>query len=119
MAPAQNGEKANGAEKVHSISHASSTTSVDTGEKLAGKAKPKPDALKLKPTKADRQGVANAFERHSQVIHARVKPLPNQSGAGDGTFWETQRWGRLRDDLKTLRSAGMSVATSKNMCYVC
>jgi hypothetical protein len=106
MAPTQNGEKANGAEVVNGISHASSaTTTVDTGEKLASRANPKPAPLKLKPTNADRQGVANAFERHAQVIHAKVKPLPNQTGAG--TFYETKRWGKLRDDIKTLRSAGM------------
>ncbi|KAH6847782.1 heme peroxidase [Chaetomium sp. MPI-CAGE-AT-0009] len=113
MAPTQNGngEKANGAQKVTPISHASPTTPIDVGERLAGKAKPKPGALKLKSTKADNKGVANAFERHSQVLQARVKPLPTQNGGG--TFYETPRWGKLRDDIKTLRSADLK--TLKNM----
>ena len=106
MAPGQNGAKANGAEEVSTVSHASATTPIDIGERLAGRAKPKPTPpVELKPIKADRQGVANAFERYSQVMHARVKPLPNQGGAG--TFYETKRWGKLRNDIKGLRSAGM------------
>jgi hypothetical protein len=104
MAYTQNGEKANGAEKLSSTSQASSTTPIEIGERLAGKAKPKPNALKLEPTKADKKGVANAFERHSQVLQARVKPLPTQ--AGTGTFYENPRWGKLRNDLKALRIAG-------------
>ncbi|KAK4156010.1 linoleate diol synthase [Chaetomidium leptoderma] len=103
MAPTLNGEKANGAEAAKTINHAIAAVSTDAGERLASKAKPQAGPLKLKPTKADKQGVANAFERHGQVIHARVKPLPTQSGAG--TFYETARWGRLRDDIKTLRAA--------------
>ena len=106
MAPTQNGDKANGANEVPGVSHASATTPIDIGERLAGRAKPKPTPLELSPIKADRKGVANAFERYGQVMHARVKPLPNQGGAG--TFYETKRWGKLRDDIKGLRSAGMS-----------
>ncbi|KAL2127864.1 hypothetical protein VTI74DRAFT_10040 [Chaetomium olivicolor] len=103
MAYPQNGEKTNGAAAVNNVANASSTTSVDIGEKLASRAKPKPTPLKLKHTKPDRQGVANALERYGQVVHAKVKPLPNQAGAG--TFSETKRWGKLRDDIKALRSA--------------
>lgn len=117
MAPAQYGEKANGAEKSSSISHASSTTPIDVGERLSSKAKPKPNPLKLKPTKADRKGVANAFERHSQVLQARVKPLPTQ--AGTGTFYETPRWGKLRDDLKALRVAGTAFGNPRQRTCVC
>lgn len=108
MAPYQNGEKANGTEVVSNSSHASSTATADEGKRLASQTKPKPSLLKLKPTKADKQGVANAFERYGQVMHARVKPLPNQGSgpAGGGTFYETKRWGKLRTDLKTLRTAG-------------
>ncbi|KAL2192551.1 heme peroxidase [Corynascus similis CBS 632.67] len=102
MARTQHREKANGAVKVRSIS-SGSTASVDTGEKLASQAKPKPVALKLKPTKANKQGVANAFEHYGQVIQAKVQPLPNQNQLGMGTA--PKRWGKLKDDLKTLRSA--------------
>ncbi|KAK3293120.1 heme peroxidase [Chaetomium fimeti] len=116
MAPTQNGEKANGAEKVTPISHASPLTPIDVGERLAGKSKPKPNAPKLKPTKADSKGVANAFERHSQVLQARVKPLPTQAGAG--TFYETARWGRLRDDIKALRSADFKTLRKMLMAKV-
>ena len=104
MAPTQNGEKTNGAGKPNGVSHASPTTPIHIGERLSSKAKPKPNALKLKPTKADKEGVANAFERHSQIIQARVKPLPTQAGVG--TFYETPRWGKLRNDVKALRIAG-------------
>lgn len=106
MAPTQNGEKANGSHVVDRISQPSLKSPVDTGEKLSSRAKPQPRPLKLKPTKADRQGVANAFERHGQLLHSRIQPLPHQNGAG--TFYETPRWGKLRDDIKALRSAGMS-----------
>lgn len=100
----QNGEKAaNGANGVHGSVHASSKKSSDT-EKLASRASPKPSPRVLKPTKADREGVANAFERYGQVIHATVQPLPNQGGAG--TFSEAKKWGKLKADIKQLRSAG-------------
>ncbi|KAK3385880.1 heme peroxidase [Podospora didyma] len=100
MSSYQNGASAtNGANGVKPSS--STATSIDSGEKLATHAKPKPVPLKLKPTKADRKGVANAFERHGQVIHAVVQPLPNQGGAG--TFSENKKWGKLKDDLKNLR----------------
>jgi hypothetical protein len=105
MAPTQNGEKTNGSHIVDSISPAKSKSSVDSGEKLSSLAKPRPAAPKPKSTKADKQGVANAFERHGQLLHARVKPLPHQNGAG--TFYETARWGKLRNDIKSLRAAGM------------
>ncbi|KAK3900043.1 linoleate diol synthase [Staphylotrichum tortipilum] len=101
MAPEQNGEKTNG--QVNGASHASPTTPIEIGERLAGKAKPKPAKPKQKPTKADKKGVANAFKQHGQVLQAVVKPLPNQGGAG--TFYEKKRWGKLRDDVKTLRSS--------------
>jgi hypothetical protein len=107
MAPAQNGEHANGASKVSSYNSSSSAGSVDTGEKLASHAKPKPALLKLKPTGPDRQGVANALERYAQVLHAKVVPLPNQTGGNGSTFYTGKRWGKLRADLRTLRSAGM------------
>ncbi|KAJ4291264.1 hypothetical protein N0V88_006265 [Collariella sp. IMI 366227] len=114
MAYPQNGEKSNGTEVVNARSHPSSTTSTKpTGstENLASRAKPQPGLLKLKPTKADKQGVANALERHGQVIHARAKPLPSQAGVG--TFYETKRWGKLRDDIKRLRAADLK--TLKNV----
>ncbi|KAK4101146.1 heme peroxidase, partial [Parathielavia hyrcaniae] len=103
MAPVQNGEKANGADVVNGTSHASSAPSTDKCENLASRAQPKPVPLKLKPTKADRQGVANAFEHYAQVIHAKVQPLPNQAPGGAGT--EPKQWGKLKNDLKTLRRA--------------
>ncbi|KAK4120585.1 heme peroxidase [Parathielavia appendiculata] len=102
MAPVQNGEKINGAHVVNTVSHASSTPSIDTGEKVASRANPKPTALKLAPTNADRHGVANAFERYAQVIHAKVQPLPNQAPGGAGT--EPKRWGKIKNDIKTLRA---------------
>jgi hypothetical protein len=105
MAPTQNGEKTNGSHAVDSISPTNSKSSVDSGEKLSSHAKPRPAPPKPTSTKADKQGVANAFERHGQLLHARVKPLPHQNGAG--TFYETARWGKLRNDLKSLRAAGM------------
>jgi hypothetical protein len=105
MAPTQtNGEKVNG---VNGASHASPTTPINIGERLASKAKPKPSPLKLKPTTPDKKGVANAFERYGQLMHARVKPLPTQNGAA-GTFYETKRWGKIRDDIFALRGAGTS-----------
>lgn len=108
MAPTQNGEKPNngaGVGEVNGPSHATSTSSIDTAEKLASKAKPQPGPLKLKPTNPDRQGIANALERYGQVIHAKGQPLPNQVGPGS-TFTFGRRWGSLRDDFKTLRFAG-------------
>ena len=109
MAPTQNGEKVNGTSTVDAVNGASPTTPIDIGERLASKTKPRPSALKIKPATADKQGVANAFERYAQVIHARAKPLPTQAGAG--TFYETKRWGKLRDDIKALRSAGTLTRT--------
>lgn len=105
----QNGEKISNGDvsKVgNSTSPSRSTISRDVGEKVASQAKPKPNLLKLEPTKPNRQGVANALARYSQVIHAKVQPLPNQGGAG--TFSENKKWGKLRQDLKTLRGAGES-----------
>ncbi|KAL2163210.1 hypothetical protein VTH06DRAFT_5266 [Thermothelomyces fergusii] len=99
MAPTQNREKTNGTVKADSIS-SSSTSSIDKGEKLASKAKLKPTPRKVKPTGADRKGVANAFEQYAQVIQAKVEPLANQAGAGTAP----PRWGKLSTDLKTLRS---------------
>lgn len=98
------GEKA-GTAVANGSSHASALTPIDIGEKLASRAKPKPTPLKHKPTKPNRQGVANALERYGQIIHAAVQPLPNQEGAG--TFSEDKKWGKLSNDLKTLRLAGM------------
>ena len=109
MAPTQNGEKVNGTSTVDAVNGASPTTPIDIGERLASKTKPRPSALKIKPATADKQGVANAFERYAQVMHARAKPLPTQAGAG--TFYETKRWGKLRDDIKALRSAGTLTRT--------
>ncbi len=109
MAPTQNGEKVNGTSTVNAINGASPTTPIEIGERLATKTKPKPSPLKIKPATADKQGVANAFERYAQVMHARAKPLPTQAGAG--TFYEGKRWGKLRDDIKALRSAGTLTGT--------
>ncbi|KAK0729630.1 heme peroxidase [Lasiosphaeris hirsuta] len=106
MATYQNGASAtNGTDHSNGVngSKGSSSASSDFGEKVASKAKPKPVALKLKPTKADRQGVANAFEHHGQIIQASVQPLPNQDGAG--TFSQNGKWGKLSADIKTLRLA--------------
>ncbi|AEO59650.1 hypothetical protein MYCTH_2094824 [Thermothelomyces thermophilus ATCC 42464] len=110
MARIHNRGKANGAVGVDSI-NANSTASVDKAEKLASKAKPKPVPLKLKPTKADRKGVANAFERHAQVIHAKVEPPASQAGAGTAP----RRWGKLSTVLKTLRSNAPDWKTLKTM----
>lgn len=101
------GEKAINGTTVTAVSGSShSTLPASTGavESLAGQAKPTPTLLKLKPTRADKQGVANALERHGQLIHPTVQPLPSQ--VGGGTFSENKKWGKLRDDLKALRSAG-------------
>lgn len=95
------GEKTNGAMKEESVG-SSSAASINKGEKLASKAKPKPTPRKVKPTTADRKGVANAFEKHGQVIHAKVEPLATQVGAGTAP----PRWGKLSTDLRTLRSKG-------------
>ncbi|KAL1836745.1 hypothetical protein VTJ49DRAFT_4720 [Mycothermus thermophilus] len=112
MASTQNGDKVNGTHAVSSVSSGNSkTTAVDTAERLASQAKPRPKPRKIKPTKADKEGVANALEQHAQILHARIKPLPNQIGSG--TFDETKRWGKLRNDLKALRSA--DVKTLKHM----
>ncbi|KAL2021894.1 hypothetical protein VTK56DRAFT_6489 [Thermocarpiscus australiensis] len=94
-------EKINGSEKVNSPNASRYTNSTDFGEKLASRAKPKPTPLKVKPTKADRKGITNAFEQYGQVIQATVQPLPNQVGGGT----KGRKWGKLKDDIKTLRSA--------------
>ena len=73
-------------------------------ERLATQTNPKPTPLELKPTPANRNGVANAFERFPQVIQSTVQPLPNQQGAG--TFSENGKWGKFRNDITTLRLAG-------------
>lgn len=106
----QNGEKTSNGDVtkvVNGTSPSRSTISRDVGEKVASQAKPKPNLLKLESTKPNRQGVANALARYGQVIHATVQPLPNQGGAG--TFSENKKWGKLRQDLKTLRGAGESM----------
>jgi len=96
----------NGAGAVDGSKHPSAASSDDKFERLASQANPKPGLRKVKHTKPTREGVANAFEQHGQVIQAVVKPLPNQVGAG--TFSENKKWGKLKDDLKTLRLAGKS-----------
>lgn len=106
MASTPNGGKTNGASDVtRSVDRVGSPAPTETGEKLASKAKPKPTPRKIKPTNPDRHGVANAFEQYGQVLHARVKPLPNQLMANGMTFYETRRWGKLKDDIMTLRRA--------------
>ncbi|KAK0714040.1 heme peroxidase [Lasiosphaeria miniovina] len=103
MASYQNGSSAtNGSEKTNG-SKLPARSSSSHGERLASQAKPKPAPLKLKQTKANREGVTNAFERYGQVIHAAVEPLPVQGGAG--TFSENKKWTKLRTDLKNLRVA--------------
>jgi hypothetical protein len=111
MAPTLNGEKTNGSNVVDSITPTKPKSPVDSAEMLSSLAKPRPAPPKPTPTKADKQGVANAFERHGQLLHARVKPLPHQNGAG--TFYETERWGKLRNDIKSLRAAGMLTADAQ------
>jgi len=104
MEPYKNGATT-GSEAVNgSKSSAPSTASVDTGEKLASLAKPKPTPRIIKSTKADRKGVKNVFEQYAQVIQATVQPLPTQ----DGTGTKKKEWGKILDDLKGLRGAGMS-----------
>jgi hypothetical protein len=106
MTSIPNGNKTNGAVVANgAVSEKSKPAVADTSEKLASKAKPKPKPRKFKSTKADKEGVANALEQHGQIVHARIKPLPNQIGSG--TFDERPRWGKLKNDLKHLRSAGM------------
>ncbi|KAL2266768.1 hypothetical protein VTJ83DRAFT_6120 [Remersonia thermophila] len=104
MDPTQNGAKLEGIHAVSSISNSENTKvgAVNAGERLASQSFPKPKPRKIKPTKADKEGVANALEQHAQIVHARIKPLPNQIGSG--TFDEAPRWGKLRNDLKALRS---------------
>jgi len=103
MEPYKNGAT-NGSKEVNGSNAASSSSSsIETGEKLASHAKPRPSPLDVKPTKADRKGVKNAFDQYAQVIQATVKPLPHQGGVGT----KTMKWGKLTDDIKTLRAAGM------------
>lgn len=89
-----------------SSSHGSSSAhqSREGMELVASQAKPRPTLLDLKPTGANRAGVANAFERYGQVMQSSVAPLPNQHGAD--TFSRSKKWGKLRDDIKQLRLAG-------------
>ncbi|KAM7205146.1 hem peroxidase [Naviculisporaceae sp. PSN 640] len=96
----------NGASKA-----SSSSASEDKFERLASQAKPKPGVRKVNHTKPNKEGVANAFEQHGQIIQAIIHPLPNQVGAG--TFSENKKWGKLSADLKTLRLADLK--TLKNM----
>ncbi|VBB80807.1 Putative linoleate diol synthase with cytochrome P450 domain [Podospora comata] len=88
-----------------SSSHGSSSAhqSREGMELVASQAKPRPTLLDLKPTGANRAGVANAFERYGQVMQSSVAPLPNQHGAD--TFSRSKKWGKLRDDIKQLRLA--------------
>ncbi|KAK4186268.1 heme peroxidase [Podospora australis] len=104
-----NGAKASNGHGVHvdsvnsSSSSGSSSAPPKKWERVSGQANPKPTPLDLKPTGATREGVANAFERHGQIIHATVKPLPNQHGSD--TFSRAKQWGKLKDDIKHLRLA--------------
>ncbi|KAK0649852.1 heme peroxidase [Cercophora newfieldiana] len=93
----------NGAKEVNGSKTASSASSIDVGEKLASLAKPKPSPPVVQSTKADRKGVKNAFEQYAQVVQATVKPFPHQGGVGT----KTMKWGKLTDDLKTLRRADL------------
>ena len=79
-----------------------STSLADHGEKIASKAKPRPGPRKVKPTKANREGVTNAFEEHGQIMRAEIRPYATQGGSG--TFG--RKWGKLKDDIKALRLAG-------------
>ncbi|KAK0624973.1 heme peroxidase [Bombardia bombarda] len=101
----------NGAGAVNGSKTVSSASYADHGERLASHAKPKPSALDLGPTGADRKGIKNAFDIHAQLIQASVQPLPNQQGAG--TFSENKKWGKFKNDVKTLRLADYK--TLKNM----
>ncbi|KAM7213392.1 hem peroxidase [Rhypophila decipiens] len=83
----------------------------DQSERVASQAKPRPSPRKVAHTKPTKEGVANAFDEHRQIIQATVHPLPTQQGAG--TFSENKRWGKFKDDLKTLRLADYK--TLKNM----
>jgi hypothetical protein len=92
----------NGSKEVNgSKSSTSASSASDTGVKLASLAKPKPTPLVVQHTKADRKGVKNAFAQYAQVVQATVTPLPHQGGVGT----KTQKWGKLTDDIKTLRGA--------------
>jgi len=104
----QNGEKTTNGTKATVSSHASNgreKASQEDRERLASQVKPKPTPRKVKPTKSDKKGVANALERYAQIVQATVRPAPNQEGPEPVN--EPRKWGKLKQDLKTLRSAGM------------
>jgi len=95
----------NGAESNGSKGPAATVTPLDPGgERVSGQAKPKPTPLNRPSFKADRKGVENAFEEYGQIIQNSIRPLPNQSLGGT----KGKKWGKLTDDLKMLRVAGMS-----------
>jgi hypothetical protein len=103
----QNGENTMNGAKVTASRHASNgreKAPQEGREKLASQAKPKPTPRKVMPTKSDKEGVANALERCAQIVQATIKPAPNQEGPGPVN--EPRKWGKLKQDLKTLRSAG-------------
>ncbi|KAK1757000.1 putative linoleate diol synthase with cytochrome P450 domain [Echria macrotheca] len=93
----------NGASAVNGKSSASSTTAsaIDSGERLASHAKPKPTAFQVKSTKATREGIENTFEQYGQVIRATVAPGPHQGGIGTAS----KKWGKRFDDIRALRGA--------------
>jgi linoleate 10R-lipoxygenase len=94
----------NGTSAVNGKSSGSATTasSIDSGERLASHAKPKPTVYKVKSTKATREGIESTFEQYGQVIRATVAPGPHQGGIGTAS----KKWGKLFDDIKALRLAG-------------
>ncbi|KAK3940862.1 heme peroxidase [Diplogelasinospora grovesii] len=89
----------NGASK-----NASHKSSAEPWERLASQAKPRPTPDKIKPHGANRAGVTNAFEYYGQVIQTAHRPFPVQTGDGS-TFITEKKWGKFRDDIKTLRLA--------------
>lgn len=105
-ASAANGDSATKGNGVTTEKPSSSTvpeSSVDSGEKLASHAKPKPTVYKTNQTKATRGAVENAFEQYGQIIRATFQPGPHQGGTGTSG----KKWGKLLDDIKALRAAGM------------
>lgn len=100
MASYSHAEESNG-----SKGPTATVTPIDPGgERVSSLAQPVPKPLQGLSLTADRKGIKNAFEQYGQIIQAKVQPLPNQSTGGT----KAKKWGKLSDDIKRLRVAGMS-----------
>lgn len=95
------GEKTNGAHQTNgagsqTTAGSSSTTTFGVGPPFKGQPE--------KPPKANRAGIAKAFNQLAQWAHASESPFPTQTG--HGTF-SLEKRPSFKQDLKALTKKGM------------